>query len=376
MAAANQERAALSVTVEGDRATIVVPALDAETRVEILAELRKLAGRVKVIGLDLTAVNEPGTIAVATILEAIETGRGLGIEVALVSASKPVTDLLRLYRIDRLLKAEVHAAAKGSFLERLGGGAIDVWQYTKDLLYIAQVALYWGVLGPIRGRGLKLEHVTEEMLKSGATAWPIVATIGALMGVVLAINSGYQLRWYGAYLYIADLVGVSITRELGPIMTAILVAGRSGSTIAAEIGTMKVTEQIDALRTMGLNPGKFLVAPRILGLAFTVPGLVLVCDAVAILGGLIVGTQVFGLTTYDYVSRTTVTLHVDDVLSGLVKAVVFAILIGVIACHEGFRVQAGADEVGRATTAAVVRGILLVIVANAFFTWLFYVMKT
>jgi phospholipid/cholesterol/gamma-HCH transport system permease protein len=139
---------------------------------------------------------------------------------------------------------------------------------------------------------------------------------------------------------------------------------------------MKVTEEVDALRTMGLNPGKFLVAPRILGLVFTLPGLVLVCDTVAIAGGLIVGTSVFGLTPHDYMDRTTQTLHVDDVLSGLVKAVVFAWLIGVIACHEGFRVRGGADEVGRATTSAVVRGILLVIVANAFFTWLFYVVKT
>ncbi|MEZ0231000.1 MAG: ABC transporter permease [Planctomycetota bacterium] len=376
MDAGSHEPVTFSASVEGDRATIVVPRLDAENRARILEEIRALAGRVKSVGLDLASVQEPGTIAAATVLEAIEVGRSLGIEVALLRTSKQVSDLLRLYRIDRLLKAEQGVAAKPGALERLGGGAIDAWAYAKDLLYIGQVALYWGIIAPIRGRGLKLEHVTEEMLKSGATAWPIVATIGALMGVVLAINSGYQLRWYGAYLYIADLVGVSITRELGPIMTAILVAGRSGSTIAAEIGTMKVTEEIDALRTMGLNPGKFLVAPRVLGLAFTVPGLLLICDAVAILGGLIVGTQVFGLTPYDYVARTTQTLHVDDVLSGLVKAVVFAVLIGVIACHEGFRVHGGADEVGRATTSAVVRGILLVIVANAFFTWLFYVMKT
>jgi phospholipid/cholesterol/gamma-HCH transport system permease protein len=205
---------------------------------------------------------------------------------------------------------------------------------------------------------------------------PIVATIGALMGVVLAINAGYQLRWFGAYLWIADLVGVSITRELGPLMTAILVAGRSGSTIAAEIGTMKVTEEIDALRTMGLNPGKFLVAPKILGLALTLPGLVLVCDLIAIGGGFLVGVVAFGVTPQDYFDRTCVTLHVEDVLVGVVKAVVFAVLIGVIACHEGFRVQGGADDVGRATTAAVVRGILLVIVANAFFTALFYVAKT
>lgn len=365
-----------SVVVEGERATLVVPAFSAEVRAKIVAAIEDLAGRVKAVELELSRVHEPGTIAAAAILEAVELGRHLGIEVTLLRATKEVSDLLRLYRIDRLLKAAPTSGEPMSFIERLGGGVIDGWIYTKDLAYVAQVTLYWGILAPLRGKGFKLEHVVQEMYKAGATAWPIVATIGALMGVVLGINAGYQLRWFGAYLYIADLVGVSITRELGPIMTAILVAGRSGSTIAAEIGTMKVTEEVDALRTMGLNPGKFLVAPRVLGLAFTLPGLVLVCDVVAILGGLMVGTGVFGLTPYDYMQRTTQTLHVDDVLSGLVKAFVFAVLIGIIACHEGFRVRGGADEVGRATTSAVVRGILLVIIANAFFTWLFYVVKT
>lgn len=376
MGAGNRDRVAFSAAVDGERATLIVPALDAETRARILDEVGKLAGRVKMVGFDLSNVSEPGTIAAATILEAVELGKSLGIEVALIRTSKEVSDLLRLYRLDRLLKVDGPVVEHASVIEQLGGAAIDAFLYARDLVFMGQVALYWGILGPIRGRGLKLEHVTQEMYKSGATAWPIVATIGALMGVVLAINAGYQLRWFGAYLYIADLVGVSITRELGPIMAAILVAGRSGSTIAAEIGTMKVTEEIDALRTMGLNPGKFLVAPRVLGLAFTLPGLVLVCDTVAITGGLIVGTKVFGLTAYDYMQRTTQTLHVDDVLSGLVKAVVFAILIGVISCHEGFRVRGGSDDVGRATTAAVVRGILLVLVANAFFTWIFYVVKS
>src|SRR5581483_4401479 len=187
---------------------------------------------------DLSHVDAPGTLAAATILEAIELGKKIDVAVSLEKPTKPVSDLLRLYRLDRLLKLGVRSAGREGFFEHLGGSVLDTWQYTKDLAYIAQVALYWGVLGPLRGRGLKLEHVTQEMYKSGATAWPIIATIGALMGVVLAINAGYQLRWFGAYLYIADLVGVSITRELGPIMTAILVAGRSGSTIAAEIGTM------------------------------------------------------------------------------------------------------------------------------------------
>lgn len=368
--------AAFSAAFEGERATLVVTSFDAESRAKLLRAIEGIGDRAKTVDLDLSKVKDASTIAAATVLEAVELGRRLGLHVALVRPSTQVSEILRLYRLDRLLKVTPPAEETTSFFETLGGHVIDGWIYAKDLLYIFQVALYWGMLGPLRGRGLKLEHVVQEMYKAGATAWPIVATIGALMGVVLGINAGYQLRWYGAYLYIADLVGVSITRELGPIMAAILVAGRSGSTIAAEIGTMKVTEEVDALRTMGLNPGKFLVAPRILGLAFTLPGLVLVCDTIAIVGGCLVSVFAFGLTVHDYVDRTKQTLHVDDVLGGLVKAVVFAVLIGVIACHEGFRVRGGADDVGRATTAAVVRGILLVIVANAFFTWLFYVIKT
>jgi phospholipid/cholesterol/gamma-HCH transport system permease protein len=364
------------VTLEGERAIVQVPAFSVEKRRQILEALASLAGRARSVDLDVSAVEAPGTLAAATVLEAIELGRSLGLEVGLARPTQRVSDLLRLYRLDRLIKAKPVEAPAMSWLERLGGHALDLGRYALDLVSMGQVALYWVILGPLRGRGLKRENLVQEMYKCGATAWPIVATIGALMGVVLGINAGYQLRWYGAYLYIADLVGVSITRELGPIMAAILVAGRSGSTIAAEIGTMRVTEEVDALRTMGLNPGKFLVAPRILALALTVPGLVLICDMVAIVGGLIVAVTVFGMTPHDYIDRTRQTLHVDDVLGGLVKALVFAFLIGIIACHEGFRVRGGADDVGRATTAAVVHGILLVIIANAFFTWIFYMAKT
>jgi phospholipid/cholesterol/gamma-HCH transport system permease protein len=368
--------AAFSPTWAGDQAILHVATLDVEGRASLLAALEELAGKAKRVDLDLAAVEDAGTLVAATLLEALEAGARLGFEVTFESASKEVTDVLRLFRVDRLVKLGEVTPEYVSPLEALGGHVLDGWAYAKDLVYIFEVALYWGVLAPLRGRGLKRESVIEEMLKSGATAWPIVATIGALMGTVLAINAGYQLRWFGAYLWVADLVGVAITRELGPIMTAILVAGRSGSTIAAEIGTMKVTEEVDALRTMGLNPGKFLIAPKVLGLTLTLPGLVLVCDLVAIVGGFLVGVFAFGVTGQDYFDRTCQILHVDDVLVGMVKAVVFGILIGVIACHEGFRVHGGADDVGRATTAAVVRGILLVLVANAFFTWLFYVVKT
>jgi phospholipid/cholesterol/gamma-HCH transport system permease protein len=368
--------AAFSATWAGDQAILCVERLDREGRENLLEALNEIAGRAKRVDLDLAAVKDAGTLVAATLLEALELGTRLGFQVTLASASKEVSDVLRLFRVDRLVKLGEAPIDDVSILEALGGNVLDAWAYAKDLAYIFEVALYWGVLAPLRGRWLKREAITEEMLKSGATAWPIVATIGGHMGTVLAINAGYQLRWFGAYLWVADLVGVAITRELGPIMTAILVAGRSGSTIAAEIGTMKVTEEVDALRTMGLNPGKFLVAPKILGLVLTLPGLVLVCDLVAILGGFFVGVFAFGVTPQDYFDRTCVILHVEDVLVGMVKALVFAALIGVIACHEGFRVHGGADDVGRATTSAVVRGILLVLVANAFFTWLFYVVKT
>ncbi len=210
------------------------------------------------------------------------------------------------------------------------------------------------------------------MVLIGYEAVPIISLISLAVGIIMALQAAYQLRRFGALIYVADLVGISITRELGPLMSAIVLAGRSGSAFAAEIGSMKVAEEVDALKAMGLNPVKFLVVPKILGIVVMLPGLILIADFMGIAGGFLVAVGSLDLNFERYFNQTVNALVLSDVLTGLIKGLVFALVIGFVGCHEGFRVDGGAEGVGLRTTRSVVTGIFLVILADCFFTVLFY----
>ena len=222
------------------------------------------------------------------------------------------------------------------------------------------------------GERFRLQAAVQQVHLMGVNGVPIVALIAFMMGLILAFQSAHQLERLGMEIYVADLVAVSMTRELGPVITAIVVAGRSGSSIAAELATMKIQEELDALRVMGLNPASFLLAPRLLGMLIALPLLTAIADLVSIVGGLVCGTAVIGLSFDQYVVRTEESLLMRDFASGLGKAVVFAVLIVAVAAWCGFTVKGGAEGVGRATTKAVVLGIFLVIVGDLIFTGLFY----
>ncbi len=196
--------------------------------------------------------------------------------------------------------------------------------------------------------------------------------INFLIGFVMGFQSAVQLKQFGANIYVADLVGLSITRELGPLMTAIIVCGRSGAAFAAELGTMKVSEEIDALRTMGFGPLRFLVVPRILALFLAMPILVMLGDLVGIAGGLLVGVTSLDLTIMGYLNETQNSLHMWDVFQGVIKSGVFAVAIGIISCQQGLATTGGAEGVGRRTTAAVVSSLFALILIDAGFTVLFH----
>jgi phospholipid/cholesterol/gamma-HCH transport system permease protein len=212
------------------------------------------------------------------------------------------------------------------------------------------------------------------MNRTGADAVPIVVLINFLIGFVMGFQSAAQLKQFGANIYVADLVGLSITRELGPLMTAIIVCGRSGAAFAAELGTMKVSEEVDALRTMGFGPVRYLVIPRVLALVFVMPVLTLIADFVGILGGLGVGILSLDLTFTAYLNETKGALGLWDVFQGLIKCCVFGFAIGLIACQQGLATSGGAEGVGRRTTSAVVTSLFALILIDAGFTVLFHVL--
>ena len=214
--------------------------------------------------------------------------------------------------------------------------------------------------------------ITDQMNKVGVDSFPLVFLTALFTGVVLALQSAYQLQKLSATTYIGSLVALSMTRELGPVLTALVIAGRVGAAITAELATMRVTEQIDALETLSTDPVKYLAVPRMVALLIMLPVLTIYADMVGILGGYIVGVYKLGIGSSLYMNMTWDPLRIKDVLTGLFKSGVFAAIISSIACFEGFSTSGGAEGVGRSTTLSVVISFILIITADCFFTALFY----
>ncbi|PIQ84041.1 MAG: ABC transporter permease [Candidatus Omnitrophica bacterium CG11_big_fil_rev_8_21_14_0_20_63_9] len=221
-------------------------------------------------------------------------------------------------------------------------------------------------------RPWRVQAVFYELWKVGVQSWFIVSVCSLFIGMVLAFQSAYQMQKLSAEIYIAGLVALSVVREIGPVITALIVAGRVGSAIAAELGTMKVTEQIDALITLAADPVRYLVVPRFIALIIALPLLTLWADAIGIFGGFLIGTLKLGILPSLYWKMTTLPLVFKDLFSGLLKAFMFGIIICIVSCFEGFRTQGGAEGVGRATTVAVVSSFLLIIAADCLITALLY----
>ena len=253
-------------------------------------------------------------------------------------------------------------------LERVGHNAKDVLQQGAALLaFVGETAAAFAtsVLHPSRFRW---RPILFNVRSAGFDALPIVGLLSFLMGIVVAYQAADQLRQFGANIFVADLVGLSMLREFAPLMTAIIIAGRSGSAYAAQIGTMAVTEEIDALRTIGIEPMELLVLPKIIALMVALPLLTVFADVLGVLGGMIMSQAQLGVTYGEFLDRFVKAVSITDYLIGVGKAPVFAAIITLVGCFQGFRTKGGADSVGRQTTRSVVQSIFLVIVADALFS--------
>jgi len=224
-------------------------------------------------------------------------------------------------------------------------------------------------------RRLRLVPLVAQMEQTGVNALGIVGLLSFLIGIVIAYQGADQLRRFGAEIYTVDLLGVGILRELAVLMTAIIMAGRSGSAFTAQLGTMQVNEEIDALRTLGLDPVEVLVIPRLFGLLLTLPMLALYADAAGLLGGCLMSWAVLGITIPQFLGELQHALGVWTFWVGIIKAPFFAAIIALVGCHEGFNVSRSAESVGRLTTLSVVEAIFLVIVLDAGFSILFSVLQ-
>jgi phospholipid/cholesterol/gamma-HCH transport system permease protein len=355
---------------EGDVTLHIQGRMDAATATETIAGIKSILQPPlpPALTVDLKKVTYLDDFGALVLLELKNLLAGQKSQLILKNADQRVKEILAILKFDALGEPEAltRKSSPNMFI-RLGEGVLG---QTADLNFIFSfigsvcLSLIYVCLHP---RSLRTDDTLSSMKSVGVDALPVVGLISFLLGLIMAFMSAVQLQQFGANIYVASLVSLAMVRELGPIMTAIIVAGRSGSAFAAEIGTMKISDEVDALFTMGFEPTRFLVVPKIVASVITVPILTLFSDLFAILGGLVVGVFMLDLTTNAYIAQTLKTLTLFDVFWGFLKAAVFALLIAGIGCLRGFQVRGGAAEVGQATTSAVVSSIFLIILADSVF---------
>ena len=259
-----------------------------------------------------------------------------------------------------------------TFFEIIGSRVKHWFIVFIEFSHLCLQTLHWVIFGASRGKPINSPTVFEQMVFMGAKSIVIVFFVTFFTGVVLAMQSAYQLSQMGATLYVASLVSVSICRELGPVLTALVLAGRIGAAITAEVGSMKVNEQIEALETMAINPVRFLVVPKVLALFFMLPCLTVIGDLSGILGGYLVGVYNLKINSALFIQTAIKFLTLKDIYTGFSKSFIFAIIIAMVGCYQGLKTQEGAVGVGRATTISVVTSFILIIVADCVMTGIYY----
>jgi phospholipid/cholesterol/gamma-HCH transport system permease protein len=323
------------------------------------------------VGLDLGEVEHLDSAGVACLAESLALARERSCRLELVRVSEAARQTLALFRLAD--EPPLAHRERPEFLLQLGDWLLGWWAGTKRIVLLMADLFFWAVAGPfLGGRGAPVAEVTRQAILLGANAFGIVALLATLIGLTMALLSAHQLEQFGANIYVANLVAIAMAREMGPIMTAIIVAGRSGSAIAAEIATMEVTEEVDALQAMGFSPVRFLVVPKLYAVTFTQPLLTAVSVVFGILGGLLVASVALGIPPQAYLVQAGDALRLNDITTGLLKSLVFGWIILVVAAHSGLGTRGGANEVGVHTTKSVVLAIFSVIIADCVFSLIFY----
>lgn len=254
-------------------------------------------------------------------------------------------------------------------IEKIGRHTIETVEEYGYFLALSIESIYWIFVGPFVRQPVRPPAVFAQMMQIGIAAIPIVFVLSFAIGVMLAIQGIHTLKTFGAESQVVLGIALSVTREFGPLITGVLVAGRSGSALAARIGTMQVSQEVDALRVMGINPVRYLVSPVMLGMLVMLPTLTFFSDLASMFGGAVFCNLELGLGYQAYMQRTLEYVEVDDVMQGLIKSVVFALIITLVGISNGFQVTGGAEGVGRATTRSVVMSISYIVIADMIFTY-------
>ncbi|HOY45421.1 MAG TPA: MlaE family lipid ABC transporter permease subunit [bacterium] len=320
--------------------------------------------------LDLSGLERIDSAGVAMIDQLRQELQARGLEAELTRVPAQVSEALKLFSAPAAPAPTPQV--RESLFYRVGDAAVKAAHTAWIMLYLIADTLYFAVVGLFNRRGIRKGEFINQSILIGVNALPIVALISFLIGFILALQSAAQLRQFGAAIYVADLIAIAMTREMGPLITAILFAGRSGSAIAAELATMGVTEETDALRSMGLNPTRYVLVPKFYAITLTMPLLTVLSIIIGIGGAMVIGYSYLGIGPKPFYQEVMTVLFFRDILTGLIKSVVFAWIIALVGAYYGFSARGGSEDVGRVTTAAVVASIFWVILADSLLGLVFY----
>lgn len=341
-------------------------------------DIKRLLKEQKYKGLeiDFSGITYLDSAAALALLQIQREVTGKNIDCSFINLNEETKGIYSVIYEKALTQTPLKARdTRESLINQIGGASLNIIRDFANVIYFTGELLAALCHTLFHPKSLRIKDVLFYMKRAGVDGLPIVGLISILIGLILAFMSYLQLRSLGANIYVPALVSFAMVKELGPIMTAILVAGRSGSAFAAEIGTMVVGEEVDALSTMGFDPVRFLTVPKVLASIIVVPVLTLYADFFGIIGGLIVGITGLDLTANTYIIQSMKTIKVFDVITSLIKAAFFAVIIAGIGCQRGFQVRAGAQDVGKYTTSAVVSAIFLIVVADSIFAIMFYYLR-
>jgi phospholipid/cholesterol/gamma-HCH transport system permease protein len=326
--------------------------------------------------IDSSAIESFDSAGALTLIRCIELLQKKNNEVQCLGLSKTHQKLFDLVQSKRKeLSYQIPKPPKYGLLYRIGKESVHKLMQVDGLIILVGdiTTRLFEAVGSLRR--FQFPSIVSNIQSAGIQALPIVALLSFLIGVVLAYQMGLQLQTYGANIYIAYLSGMAIFREFGPLITAIIVAGRTSSAFTAQIGSMKVNEEIDALMTMGLSPTELLVLPKVLGLLIMFPLLIFWADFFSVLGAMIMSKSMLDINFYDFLQRLRDSVGFSQLRLGLYKAPAFAVIIALVGCFQGFRVQANADSIGSQTTRSVVQALFMIIIADAIYSVVYSWMK-
>ncbi|MEN6445424.1 MAG: MlaE family lipid ABC transporter permease subunit [Candidatus Cloacimonas sp.] len=342
--------------------------LNAETVPGVLEEVNVLLKHQNPDMIDLSGIANLDSAGVAFLdeLQSRLAAEGL---LLLQGASPEIQEVIETFSS---LKVEVPAPERQmGFFEKIGDSVVVSAQQLYQVMLLASEVFYWGLIGIFSRKGQRKGSFIIQCSLLGSQALPILTLLSFIVGFILSLQASVQLANFGANVFIADLMAFSMVREIAPLITAIIVAGRSGSAIASEIATMQVTEEIDALKIMALSPVRYVVVPKFLAITVVMPILVMFSILVSEIGGGLIAINYLDLSIYTFVQRSISVLTIKDIVTSFGKSIIFAWTIVVIGAYCGFQVKGGAEGVGKATTSSVVASIFAVIIWDAIFSLLY-----